>query len=130
MLGFVFIDWALYTASTSLLLRSIHLCTSKLCPSDDSKQSLPSLQNFRLTSQFLAYFPVVCRDFPLLEELTIYSFSPTTRHDKEFYKTYSGMSNLQRLSALKMFNMQPQDILFMCMCVGQRLRHIAIENHT
>ena len=103
---------------------------SKLCPRDDSKQPLPSLQNFKLTSQFLAYFPVVCRDFPLLEELTIYSFSPTTRHDKEFYKTYSGMSNLQRLSTLKMFNMLPQDISFMCMSFGQRLRHLSIENQT
>ena len=88
------------------------------------------MQKLRLTNQFLAYFPVVCRDFPLLEELTIYSFSPTSRHDKEFYKTYSGMSNLERLSTLKMFNMLPQDILFMCVAFGQRLRHLTIENQT
>ena len=88
------------------------------------------MQKLQQTSQFLAYFPVVCRDFPLLEELTIHSFSPTARHDKDFYKTYNGMSNLERLSSLKMFNMLPQDILFMCAAFGQRLRHLTIENQT
>lgn len=99
-------------------------------PENYSKDPRPPMQKLRLTNQFLGYFPVVCRDFPQLEELTIYSFSPTSRHDKEFYKTYSGMSNLKRLSSLKMFNMLPQDILFLSTALGERLRHLTIENQT
>ena len=88
------------------------------------------IQKFKLTAPYVGYFPVVCRDFQNLKELTINSFSPTLRHDKEFYKTYKGCSNLKKLSSLKMINMTPQDILYMCVAFGQQLRELTVENET